>query len=225
MDNEQLTPMARLAADGRQDYYIHKPAMLRNGTCCIPVRWFKKDNQLFAKCWKMDIVSSDMEQGWRIVKSDDFTVPHTQFLKTFPQFCDDASQYGLPHPSKILCKFFFVGTCFNELIHQYLDTFEPGSGVRSPWTFTNPVIGNCWRALAKGHRTLVFPIWLYCDDTSGNLSKKWNEHNSFLFTPAGLPRTEAQKEYNIHFLSTSNLAPPLEMMDGIIQQLELVSLF
>lgn len=106
MDNEQLTPMARLTADGRQDYYIHEPAMLRNGTCCIPVRWFKKDNQLFAKCWKMDIVSSDTEQGWRIVKSDDFTVPHTQFLKTFPQFCDDASQYGLPHPSRILCKLF-----------------------------------------------------------------------------------------------------------------------
>jgi hypothetical protein len=66
---------------------------------------------------------------------------------------------------------------------------------------------------------------MYCDDTSGNLSKKWNEHNSFLFTPAGLPRTEAQKEFNIHFLSTSNIAPPLEMMDGIIEQLEFVILF
>jgi ribulose-5-phosphate 4-epimerase/fuculose-1-phosphate aldolase len=63
---------------------------------------------------------------------------------------------------------------------------------------------------------------MYCDDTSGNLSKKWNEHNSFLFTPAGLPRTEAQKEFNIHFLSTSNIAPPLEMLDGIVEQLEQV---
>ena len=61
---------------------------------------------------------------------------------------------------------------------------------------------------------------MYCDDTSGNLSKKWNEHNSFLFTAAGLPRTEAQKEFNIHFLSTSNIAPPLEMLDGIVEQLE-----
>jgi hypothetical protein len=41
--------------------------------------------------------------------------------------------------------------------------------------------------------------------------------------PAGLPRAEAQKEYNIHFLSTSNIAPPLEMMDGIVNQLKLVS--
>lgn len=63
-------------------------------------------------------------------------------------------------------------------------------------------------------------MWMYYDDTSGNLLKKWNEHNSYLFTPAGLPRSKAQKEYNIHFLSTSNLAPPLEQMDGVIDQLK-----
>ncbi|KAJ7795541.1 hypothetical protein B0H14DRAFT_2391532 [Mycena olivaceomarginata] len=47
-------------------------------------------------------------------------------------------------------------------------------------------------------------MWVYCDDTSGNVSKQWNEHNNFPMTPAGLPREEAQKEYNIHFLCTSN---------------------
>jgi hypothetical protein len=59
---------------------------------------------------------------------------------------------------------------------------------------------------------------MYCDDTSGNLSKKWNKHNSFLFLPGGLPHEQSQKEYNIHFLSTSNIAPPLEMLDGIVKQ-------
>lgn len=83
-------------------------------------------------------------------------------------------------------------------------------------------MGNRWRGLANGHRVLVFPIWLYCDDTSGNLSKKWNKHNSFLFTPAGLPRHLVHREYNIHFLSTSNIAPPLEMLDGIVDQLQYV---
>ena len=102
--------------------------------------------------------------------------------------------------------------------------FDPHWNTHSAWKFTNPVLGNQWRELAKGHRTLCFPIWLYCDDTSGNLSKKWNEHNSFLFMPAGHPRSESQKEYNIHFLSTSNIAPPLEMMDGTVDQLKLVSL-
>jgi hypothetical protein len=91
---------------------------------------------------------------------------------------------------------------------------------RIHWEYTDANKGNCWRSKANGHRVLSFPIWLYCDDTSGNVSKKWNKHNSFLFTPAGLKRELAQKEFNVHFLSTSNIAPPLEMLDGIADQLE-----
>jgi hypothetical protein len=76
-----------------------------------------------------------------------------------------------------------------------------------------------WHTRARGCRVVSFLMWLYCDDTSGNVSKKWNKHNSFLFTAAGLPRTHVQHLYNIHFLSTSNVAPPLEMLDGIVLQL------
>jgi hypothetical protein len=94
-----------------------------------------------------------------------------------------------------------------------------------PWTLTDPKKGNRWRDLADGARVYCFPIWLYCDDTSGNLSKKWNKHNSFLFTPVGLPRTNVYQEYNIHFLCTSNIAPPLEMLDGIVDQFECVIIF
>jgi hypothetical protein len=72
--DEQLTPMARL---GNQDYYIHEPAMLRNGTCCIPVRWFTVGAVLFAKCWKMNAISTDVGDGWRIIQCDDFTVSHS----------------------------------------------------------------------------------------------------------------------------------------------------
>lgn len=68
-------------------------------------------------------------------------------------------------------------------------------------------------------------MWVYCDDTSGNVSKKWNKHNSFLFTAAGLPREHVHRQSNIHFLSTSNLAPPLEMLDGFVDQLEYVVFF
>lgn len=91
-----------------------------------------------------------------------------------------------------------------------------------PWTYSDTT-GNPWRARAGPKaRVLAMPIWLYCDDTSGNLSKKWNAHNSFLFSLAGLPRSEAAKEYNVHFLSTSNIAPPLEMAEGILQQVRYV---
>lgn len=77
------------------------------------------------------------------------------------------------------------------------------------------VLSNPWRDKAAGRLVHSLPIWLYCDDTSGNVSKKWNKHNSVLFTLAGLPRDDIQLLSNIHFLSTSNLAPPLEMMEQI----------
>jgi hypothetical protein len=91
-----------------------------------------------------------------------------------------------------------------------------------PWTKTEASKGNRWRKQADGHRVVAFPVWLYCDDTSGNTSKRWNKHNSFLFTAAGLPRQYVHLESNIHFLSTSNIAPPLEMLDGIVEQLKYV---
>lgn len=110
---------------------------------------------------------------------------------------------------------------------QLLNVINISSGVEhelngelQPWTLTNPAEGNQWRDRASGARVYAMPLWLYCDDTSGNLSKKWNKHNSFLFTPAGLPRVAVHQEYNVHFLCTSNIAPPLEMLDGIVDQLE-----
>jgi len=104
--DDKITPMARL---GQQDYYIHEPAMLRNGECCMPVRWFTVGELLFTKCWKMEALSSDIGQGWCIVQHDDYSVPHTEFLKTLPKLCDDANScYGLPHPSRIIGLFILL---------------------------------------------------------------------------------------------------------------------
>ena len=97
---------------------------------------------------------------------------------------------------------------------------EEEGGALQPWTKTDPTKGNRWREISNGCPVYAFPIWLYCDDTSGNLSKKWNKHNSWLFTAAGLPRVFAHQESNVHFLSTSNIAPPLEMLHGIVSQPE-----
>jgi hypothetical protein len=67
---------------------------------------------------------------------------------------------------------------------------------------------------------LSVPFWLWCDDTSGNQSKKWNKHNSFLMTFAGLPRHMQQSMFNTHFLATSNIASPLEMLEAISADLK-----
>ena len=95
-------------------------------------------------------------------------------------------------------------------------TNEDGRPILEAWT--TPIF-NKWRERANGKPVYTLPIWLYCDDTSGNVSKKWNKHNSILFVLGGLPREAAQKMYNVHFLSTSNIAPPLEMMESIAETL------
>ncbi|KAJ7603920.1 hypothetical protein FB45DRAFT_1085359 [Roridomyces roridus] len=179
----QTTPMARIDL---QDYYIHEPAMLKDGTYCIPIRWFIRDKVLVAKCWDLCVVTADTGESWRVVKRER-EVAQGQFLKNWTELQVDYHLYGVPSPTQIK------------------DIQDPVSGALVPWDLTDPALGNTWRAKANGGRVLAFPIWLYCDDTSGNL---------------GASRAEAQKEYNVHFLSTSNIAPPLEMLDGVVDQLE-----
>ncbi|KAJ7884797.1 hypothetical protein B0H14DRAFT_2564195 [Mycena olivaceomarginata] len=76
-----------------------------------------------------------------------------------------------------------------------------------------------WEQPTVNNRVHSVPLWTYCDDTSGNVSKKWNKHNSILFTLAGLPRALTQMLYNIHFIATSNLSPPLEMIEAVTAML------
>ncbi|KAI0638708.1 hypothetical protein C8Q77DRAFT_1183595 [Trametes polyzona] len=203
--DDVLTPMVRV---GSRDFYVHEPLMGDDGKVRMPMRWFTRFQRgkhvLFAKCWEMQACCTDTGNGWVIVKRDDYEIAAANLMKTFPELCTAAARYNLPHPTNIL------GVC---------DPKKPADGC-SPWSYTDPKLGNPWREQSKGHRVVAFPIWMYCDDTSGNLSKKWNEHNSVLFTAAGLVREQLQKEYNIHFLTTSNIAPPLEMMDGVVEQLE-----
>ncbi|KAM5539994.1 hypothetical protein V8D89_006326 [Ganoderma adspersum] len=129
--DEVLTPMLRL---GSQDFYIHEPALLRDGRICMPVRWFNcvqtGKRVWYAKCWAMEPVARKNGSGWRVIKLP-FEIATNELLKMFPELCVDANLYVFPYPT---------------------------------------------------HQT--------------------------------------QKEYNIHFLTTSNIALPLEIMDGVIEQLE-----
>ncbi|KAJ3805860.1 hypothetical protein F5876DRAFT_81326 [Lentinula aff. lateritia] len=201
--DEELGPMVRL---GPYDFYIFEPAKLRSGVICMPHRWFKRDDQFFARCWKMQEVEHERgSKSWRVIKGEGkFEVHEDQFILPFPALATDMGLY--PHLTDV--------TKIEDFIDMTLDDPQV-----KPWTLTNPNLGNPWRQRANGAECLSFPIWLYCDDTSGNTSKRWNEHNSFLFTPAGLPRAKSSQEYNVHFLVTSNTAPPLEMMDGIADQI------
>ncbi|KAI9625284.1 hypothetical protein KEM48_010973 [Puccinia striiformis f. sp. tritici PST-130] len=81
------------------------------------------------------------------------------------------------------------------------------------------IFPNPWRTKAAGKILRHVPINLYCDDTSGNKSKKWNKHISYYFTLSGLPPKISNQQFNCHFLCTSNIAGPLELGEMVVEQL------
>ena len=199
LDPDLTTPLIR---QNRPDYFIFEPAIYKSDTCCIPCRWFKREGAIYANVWPVSVSIIEGVSGLIVHDSESYEIRASHLSASFPYFTESFVQRSMPDP---------------RIIHGcWKGPNEP----LGRWTRTNPIIGNKWRARANGHQVFAFPIWLYCDDTSGNQSKKWNKHNSFLFTPAGLKSEHSHKEYNVHFLATSNIAPPLEMLDGIVQQLE-----
>ncbi len=110
----------------------------------------------------------------------------------------------------VSCTLCIILTNFLGLLEDSIE--EGGEDCLSPWLQS---IENPWRAKAKGKRVLSVLLWLYCDDTLGNVSKKWNKHNSILFTLAGLSKKYTQLLYNIHFVATSNQVSPLEMAEVV----------
>ncbi|KAK1219816.1 hypothetical protein PQX77_017444 [Marasmius sp. AFHP31] len=154
------------------------------------------------RCWELVPVLKDGQRSWWVLTNNEGEFEQDEFLLTFPELIGHEHHYGPPSP-----------------VTRIQEVRLP-NGEITPWSLTEPTKGNRWRELAKGHRVLSFLIWLYCDDTSGNTLKQWNEHNSFLFTATGLNQMQVSKEYNIHFLCTSNTALPLEMMDGVVDQIQ-----
>ena len=57
---------------------------------------------------------------------------------------------------------------------------------------------------SAGQPVVCSPILLYTDDTSGNLTKKWNKFDVWCLLLGGLPRSENAKHENIHFLACFN---------------------
>ncbi|KAI0309028.1 hypothetical protein OF83DRAFT_1072641 [Amylostereum chailletii] len=181
---------------GSYDYFLFEPAMLRDGRICMPTRWFKRGRHTMARVWFM----SRLNDGWIVDQYNECAISSADLMMPFDHLVAESQiDVDLADP---------------RLIYGMLS-----SGYTRSTSTEKQRVGNKWRKKAGKHRVVAFPIWLYCDDTSGNLSKRWNKHNSFLFTAAGLPRRHVHQEYNVHFLSTSNLAPPLEMLDAFVDQL------
>ncbi|VDC03003.1 unnamed protein product [Peniophora sp. CBMAI 1063] len=200
-DTDLSGPMARSEPEGgnAQDFFVYKPALVASDEDggYLPVmvtRWVLCGGKLWAKTHKL--LPNYEQNGFYVDCSECTALQLNTFVESFPSFdLRHSLDYNLPSPRNI------IGVVRGD---EYVsDWSEP---VRDPW-----------RAKATGRRVYSMPLWFYCDDTSGNVSKHWNKYNLFLFTLAGLPAKYAQLMYNIHFVATLNNAPLLEMLEEIVR--------
>ncbi|KAG9084851.1 hypothetical protein FS749_004901 [Ceratobasidium sp. UAMH 11750] len=184
-----------------QDYFVNEPSLARIDSQVMPVlvtRWFTREGSRVANVHRL--IPLTEQNGYAVDAAGCLEVPEGDFHLALPGFRHVYGEYGLPPPDQII--FLWPNGTPNGAV---------------PW---NEPTENPWRIRAKGKEVIAVPLLGYCDDTSGNSSKKWNKHNSYLFVLAGLPRKDTQSPYHVHFLATSNIASPLEMLEAIAKESE-----
>ncbi|KAJ7181855.1 hypothetical protein C8R46DRAFT_1313390 [Mycena filopes] len=201
VDGNISGPMAR--GNGGKDYYVEEVCFARldvvgNVGPVMPMRWFVRDGKLLSTAHPLRLTES---QHAFVIDGRDVAcieLPLESYFLNVSDLQDPDCQirYGIPPPSQI------AGILRND------------TSPLEKWT--QPSI-NKWRTKAAGRRVHSVPLWTYCDDTSGNVSKKWNKHNSILFTLAGLPRELTQMLYNIHFIAT---VPTITSLDVFLRAME-----
>lgn len=105
--------MRMLHVQHGEDYYIHKPTMLRNSVVCMLYRWFKHKGKHFAHYWQMQTCVSETQVIWWVLKVDKYEVSKDDLFKNFPELCKDTEQiYNLLHPAMIDSK---LASSFGEM--------------------------------------------------------------------------------------------------------------
>ena len=99
MDNELLTPVI---ARGTQRYFIFEPAILEDHTCCIPVRWYMRSGELYAKAWKVRRGRLLGSEGWIALEHDCLRFPVSQLAVSFPYIQHSFHHRNIPDPTIIL---------------------------------------------------------------------------------------------------------------------------
>ncbi|KAJ7702836.1 hypothetical protein B0H17DRAFT_1157414 [Mycena rosella] len=193
VDSNVSSPMAR--AENGRDYYVEEAALANidpDGTVApvMPMCWFTRHGVLWAVVHRLRITQNHDAYVIDGTPTGCLELPLTAFFLTAEDLGEPDCQRRYP--------------------------------IRHDWCRSESLVSTPNQSVAgqsSGRACPFGSLWTYCDDTSGNVSKKWNKHNSVLFTLAGLPREYSQMLYNVHFMATSNIAPPLEMMEAVTDML------
>ena len=98
LDPNKTTPMVVI---DKQHFFINEPCLLKNGSVCMPIRWFHRGKKLFAKTWSMHSLSQELDSGWIVEEFNIIEVPQDQFLISFSSWSSSRSTEGMPSPSSI----------------------------------------------------------------------------------------------------------------------------
>ncbi|OAV87337.1 hypothetical protein PTTG_29470 [Puccinia triticina 1-1 BBBD Race 1] len=189
-------------------FYLFEPVELFSGLITIPIYFYSHNSQIYSKCIapefepfikkKKKLVRMKIPQNIQFNHFDLLSIPTSDFNKSY----DEIQIYGKQ----------ISEACANSIYEH------DGNHHYKKIKFPNP-----WRKEADGRIIRHVPITLYCDDTSGNISKKFKKHVSFYFTLSGLPPNLSNQEYNCHFLSTSNRASALEILEQIVAEMNQIT--
>ncbi|KAH9816315.1 hypothetical protein DFH28DRAFT_966741 [Melampsora americana] len=182
-------------------FYIYEPVQLQSKKIVIPLFFYQSGADTYAKCLftcQKLVTTSSIQIEFQHIPSFDSdqlsTINVNQFWREF---------------DKIEIR---PGILMKDHCGEVMYAHDSGSSVQFP-------LYNEWRKKADGRIIQHVPLILYCDDLSGNVSKRWNKHIAFYFILAGLPSKLSNQEYNCHFLITSNTAGALELADPLIDEL------
>ncbi|KAJ6460727.1 hypothetical protein DFH09DRAFT_1496906, partial [Mycena vulgaris] len=174
VDGNISGPMAR--GNGGKDYYVEEVCFARLGSKGVgpvmPMRWFTRDGELWSIAHPLHLTPSGSAFVIDARASACIEIPLENYFLNVRDLEESDCQvrYNIPPPSEI------AGISRGSML---------------PLEAWNQPTVNPWRIKAAGRRVFSVPLWTYCDDTSGNVSKKWNKHNSILFTLAALEMIEA----------------------------------
>ncbi|KAH9815232.1 hypothetical protein DFH28DRAFT_1165648 [Melampsora americana] len=172
-------------------YYIYEPVQVITGQLIVPVFFYKQDTEIMAKCLAA-LVNPASGVGFSI-------------------YIPEEPTFGSRDVLSINVKTFWRP--FDSIQVDSVALKRNSGGVEQI-----PLI-NPWRIKAHGRIIRHVPLTLYSDDTSGNISKKFNKHMSIYFTLSGLPPQWSNQEYNTHFLATTNCASALELFDQVVDEI------
>jgi hypothetical protein len=204
-------------------FYIYEPVQVLSGQLVVPIFFYQQNNQIMAKCL-CATVEQVLPNLFNILIDEDpafdsqdlLTINVKSFWRSLDSVVlDGGVRLGQACGNHIYCELLHASFKESSFADYFIFSLEhTTTGVNCV-----PLV-NLWRTKAHGRIIRHVPLALYSDDTSGNVSKKYNKHMSIYFTLAGLSPAWSNQEYNTHFLATTNCATALELFDQVVDEIK-----